>query len=260
MIDLHSHILPGWDDGAKTWEEAARMCELAKEDGIQKITLTPHVFRYNKTNDELNTLSAKLIEFETRAADWGLDFYRGAEVFIHDEIVRDVWEKNLTINRSNYMFVEFPREYILSTVKDLLFKLMLQSVFPIISHPERNLVFSARPELLAELIQMGCLGQVTAKSLLGEFGRKIQKTAELFIRHNLVHVIASDAHDVDRRPPKLRQAVIAAADIVGWEKAEAMVSGIPQAILDNAPIPDYGDPENPVKTPRKLSIRIPRLR
>jgi protein-tyrosine phosphatase len=101
------------------------------------------------------------------------------------------------------------------------------------------------------------LGQVTAMSISGSFGPEVKKTSELFLKHNLVHVIASDAHDVDRRPLKLSGGVKAAAAVVGKEKAEAMVGEIPQAIVDDEGIPDWGEPENPVKPRKKHTIKVP---
>ena len=141
-------------------------------------------------------------------------------------------------------------------MRDLFYRIMLEGFVPIISHPERNSVFQERPGLLFELIEMGSLAQVTAMSLTGKFGQRTKKTAGLFLKNNLVQVIASDAHDSKRRPPKLSGAVEEAEKIVGREKAEAMVTMIPQAILDNKTIPDFGEPNNPVRK-KKWMIRVP---
>ncbi len=258
MIDLHTHLLPDWDDGAKNWEDAIAMCRAAIADGITAIALTPHVHRLTRYNDDFSRLEEKFTAFLANATDRGLAFYRGAEVFVHHEIKDEAKNKKLTINGGNYLFIEFPAESIIPGVKDFLYDLMLNGIIPIISHPERNAVFAAKPNLLYDLIRMGCLGQVTAMSIAGAFGPEVKKTADLFLKHNLVHVIASDAHNVDKRPPKLSGGVKAAAAVVGQDKAQAMVGEIPQAIVDDEGIPDWGEPENPLKERKHWTIKLPK--
>ncbi len=245
MIDLHTHILPDWDDGAKDWEETAKMARVAEEDGINKIALTPHLFRLTKHGDDLGVLDQRLEELGRRGSQFPVEFFRGAEVYITDRIVENIQNNKLTVNNSCYVFVEFPAEGVIAGVRDLFYQIMLQGNVPVISHPERNVAFVRRPGLLYDLVNMGAVAQVTAKSILGEFGHEAQEAAEIFLRHNLVHIIASDAHDSEHRPPRLRKAVERAMKVVGEEKALAMVTKIPQAILDNQMIPDYGDPINP---------------
>jgi protein-tyrosine phosphatase len=258
MIDLHTHLLPGWDDGAKDWESAHEMAEVAYRDGISKIVLTPHIFRGNRHNDDALALGECMGQFQDRAKDWPIAFFRGAEVFIHHEITGNLKEWNLTVNGSNYVFLEFPSDHILPNVKEIFFNLMLSGYIPIISHPERNHVLREKPHLFYELIRMGSLGQVTARSLIGGFGRTVQKTAHLFLENNLVHVIASDAHDSIHRPPQLSEAVQIARRLIGEAKATAMVTTIPQAILDNDDIGDWGDPVSPGRE-KKWIVKFPKL-
>lgn len=258
MIDLHTHLLPDWDDGAKDWEEMQKMTEIAYKDGIRKIALTPHIYRMNKHNDNLTVLRQRILQFKEKRPAASVSFYRGAEVFVHHEIIANVKKYNLTINNSNYFFIEFPSDYIMPGVKELFFNIMLEGLIPVISHPERNMVFGERPDFLYELIKMDCLAQVTAKSITGDFGPGIKRTAHLFMANNLVHFIASDAHDAERRPPQLSEAFEEARKIVGDEKAQAMVTSIPQAILDNKDIGDWGEAVNPIKK-KKWAIRLPQL-
>jgi len=160
----------------------------------------------------------------------------------------------LTVNNSGYVFVEFPADSMIIGVRDLFYAIMLEGYIPIISHPERNIAFVRRPELLFQLVSLGVLAQVTAKSILGEFGSEAKQSAELFLKHNLVHLIASDAHDPKNRPPLLRKAVERAEKFVGREKALAMVNDIPQAILDNQEIPEFGEPLDPEKKKWRFHI------
>ncbi|MGB7297132.1 MAG: CpsB/CapC family capsule biosynthesis tyrosine phosphatase [Candidatus Aminicenantales bacterium] len=247
MIDLHTHLLPDWDDGAKDWEETLAMTKAAEEDGIKKICLTPHLFRLTKHGSDLGLFEQRMAEFMLWADRLPIAFFRGAEVYIDDQIVENIKKNNLTVNNSSYVFVEFPADGMIAGVRDVFYRIMLEGHIPIISHPERNSIFAGRPELLFDLVSLGALAQVTAMSILGEFGSEARKSAEVFLRHNLVQLIASDAHNLENRPPLLRKAVERAKKIVGEEKALAMVTKIPQAILDNRAIPNCGDPVHPHK-------------
>jgi protein-tyrosine phosphatase len=247
MIDLHTHILPDWDDGAADMPEAARMIELAREDGISKIALTPHVFRMTKYGDDGKGLKTRIDEFIRLAASEELSIYSGAEVHIHADMIAHIQEFELTVNGSDYVFIEFPATQVPSGTRGLVYQMMLAGLIPIISHPERNSVFVRMPELLFELVNQGALAQLTAQSLTGAFGTVVQKAAESFLRHGLVHLIASDAHNADTRRPSLSAAVEMASKIVGPARAEVLVTQVPAAILDNDQIPGTMEPVHPGK-------------
>jgi protein-tyrosine phosphatase len=249
MIDLHTHILWDWDDGPDDLYQTRAMCRMAEKDGTHTICLTPHIFRMTRHKDDLGVLRQRMVEFdaEMKAAGIGIEFHWGAEVFVHAEVVRAVEKYRFTIDQTSYVFLEFASEGVPVGAANVLAQLMSKGFVPIISHPERNRGFAARPELLFEFVSMGCAAQVTAASLTGELGKSVRTTAGLFMSHNLVHIIASDAHRAIGRPPGLSRAVAAAAKIVGESKARAMVTEIPRAILDNKALPDWGEPENPLR-------------
>ncbi len=249
MIDLHTHLLWDWDDGPDDLYQARAMCRIAEIDGTKAICLTPHLFRMTRHRDDLSVLRQRMIEFENemRRSEVPIQFHWGAEVFVHVEIVRAVEKYRFTIDQTSYIFLEFAAEGVPVGATLMLAQLLSKGFVPIISHPERNRGFAARPELLYEFVNMGCAAQVTAASLTGELGKEVRATAGLFMANNLVHIIASDAHRAIGRPPGLSRAVEAAAKIVGESKAVAMVTEIPQAILDNKALPDWGEPENPLR-------------
>ncbi|MGC8745713.1 MAG: tyrosine-protein phosphatase, partial [Candidatus Saccharicenans sp.] len=194
MIDLHCHLLPDWDDGPESWEEVEKMIEIAASDGITKMCLTPHFFRFSRYNDDPAVLKSRYDDFKERfKVERRIEFYRGAEIFIHPDLVAEIKNKELSVNGSEYVFIEFPSDQVPAGVRELFYQVMLAGYIPIISHPERNNILNSHPELLYDLINRGCLAQVTAMSLTGEFGSEVQKAAELFLRNNLVHLIASDA-------------------------------------------------------------------
>ena len=257
MIDLHVHLLPGWDDGAGTLEEARAMADIARRDGIMKIAVTPHIFRMTRHEGDWAGLADRTARFKEAAGEFPCEIYWGAEVFVQPDIVESLRGHDLTINGSAYFFIEFAAEALLPGAKEFLFDVMLEGFIPIISHPERNAEFQARPRLLYEIVKMNCLAQVTAKSILGGFGPEAKRAAEVFLKHNLAHIIASDAHDTGARPPRLRRAVEEAAKITGRAKAEALVTDIPQAILENREIGDWGEPEDPERGRKTWLIRLP---
>jgi len=247
MIDLHTHLLWDWDDGPDDRAQAFEMCRVAEKDGITAIGLTPHVFRMSRHHDDLDVLRRRMVEFAKAMEGVPIDFHWGAEVYVHPEVVAAIEKYGFTVDDTNYVFLEFPSDAVPPGTANLVYSLMAKGFLPIVSHPERNKGFVDRPDLLYELVTMGCAAQVTAMSLTGEFGRETRAAAGLFMEHNLVHIISSDAHSALLRPPVLSQAVECARKIVGEKKALAMVTEIPQAILDNKALPDYGEPGNPLR-------------
>lgn len=249
MIDLHTHLLWDWDDGPDDPHQSRVMCRIAQKDGTKTVCLTPHLFRMTRHHDDLGVLQQRMVEFEKemRSAEIPLEFHWGAEVFVHAEVARAIERYRFTVDQTSYVFLEFASEGVPVGAAHMLAHLMGKGFVPIISHPERNRGFATRPELLYEFVNMGCAAQVTAASLTGELGKEVRATAGLFMVNNLVHIIASDAHRAIGRPPGLSRAVAAAAKIVGESKAVAMVTEIPQAILDNKALPDWGEPENPLR-------------
>jgi len=249
MIDLHTHLLWDWDDGPDDRAQARALCKMAEKDGTKAICLTPHLFRANRHGDDLDLLRRRMVEFdeEMRAAGVGLELHWGAEVYVHAEVVQAVEKYSFTVDQTSYVFLEFAADGVPVGAAGMLAQLMSKGFVPIISHPERNRGFAARPELLFEFVNMGCAAQVTAASLTGELGKETRTTAGLFMVNNLVHFIASDAHRTIGRPPGLSRGVEAASKIVGESKARAMVTEVPRAILENKALPDWGEPENPLR-------------
>jgi len=247
VIDLHTHLLWDWDDGPDDWHQSLQMCRAAQKDGITAICVTPHVFRATRYADDLAVLRQRMVEFTREMGRTGLEFHWGAEVFIHPEVVQAVEKYRFTVDATSYVFLEFPAEGVPAGARNVLAALLGKGFVPIISHPERNSGFAERPEILYEFVTMGCVAQVTAGSLTGDFGREARAAAGQFLLHNLVHIIASDAHRPVGRAPVLSRGVEAAAKIVGEPKARAMVTEVPRAILDNQALPDWGEPQNPLQ-------------
>jgi protein-tyrosine phosphatase len=146
-----------------------------------------------------------------------------------------------TINGSRYLLLEPPGDNLPPRLDHFIFEICLAGVTPILTHPERNQVFRRRPELLRHLIEGGAYAQVTAASLVGEFGSSVRLAAEEMVGSGLVQIIASDAHDPDTRPPLLSEARRIAATIVGDDLAARMVDDVPLAVIEDRTI-DYPEP------------------
>ena len=251
MIDLHTHILPGLDDGAESLEVALEMARVAWEDGVTVICATPHSSQL-PVESRREGVCTRLRRVEECLARERIDLslVPGIENAMALELPRQLeGGQSLRLGNSPYLLVELPIQQYLLYTEDVLFELQLKGFCPIIAHPERNHAFQEDASLLCRLVERGILAQVTAASLLGGFGGRIKEVAEHFVQRNLVQIIASDAHTVSGlRSPILSTGVAAAARLVGREKALAMVITTPRDILDGRPI----DVEPPISgAPRK---------
>jgi protein-tyrosine phosphatase len=246
MIDLHSHLLPGLDDGAANWTQSLDMARLAVADGIAGMVCTPHwVYAlYDNTRERIvrhcGTLRQKLLE-----ADIPLQVYAGCEIRLDPDIPAHLASGRLiTYNdRGRYALIELPGELIPGYADDIFRNLLEQGITPVLSHPERYPALIHNPARLYDWIKMGLYSQMTAASLLGRFGSVIRRFSLLLLEHGLAHILATDAHSPTIRAPRLGEAVVELQKIVGSEIAEKMVVTTPRAILSGeaihvpAPVP-----------------------
>jgi len=234
LIDIHSHILPGLDDGAQTWDEAIAMARAAEADGISTVIATPHGIEWG-SGCTLAEAEERVAELQKRLAASGVSvtILPGLENYISPDLTDQVVQGTaFALNHTSYFLVELPLQGFPLYTEEVLFQLQAKGLIPVLAHPERNSSLQENHELLAQLVGRGMLAQVTAASIVGGFGTRVRKAAEAFLRRNLVQVIASDAHSTGGgRSPILSEAVAAAAKLVGPIKAEAMVTTRPRAIL-----------------------------
>src|SRR5215510_6452385 len=236
MIDIHSHIMPEIDDGARSMEEAVRMAEIAAADGIEQMVSTPHMFNGLSHNPDPSEIFERVAMLQSAIGD-RLIVLPGNEVHISHEIAEQARTNRVArINNRNYMLVEFPQLTVPIGADELFYKLQLQSIYPILVHPERNAQIQSRPSIVAGFVDRGVLIQVTAMSVTGEFGPIAKNTAATLLRHNCVHFLATDAHRADRRPPILSKGRDAAAQLVGPEKAQKLVYENPLAVITGGEI------------------------
>ena len=249
-VDLHAHIVPDVDDGAKSFEESLKMLHIASTDGIESMAATPHVFSFHNTVKEIEDIIKKRQEFLHRLNQYtvNLRVLPGAEVFFTTNVMEYLreYDELLTLNGSSYFLLEFPFEFIFPGTRDFIFNVLNEGWIPIIVHPERNKIIQRNPGILYDWVKTGALIQVNAGSLKGIFGEEARVTSFHLLHYNLVHVIASDAHSLKRRPPQL-SFVYSSLENEGIEIADLLVYSIPRAILDNEAIIDIGEPRDPRK-------------
>jgi protein-tyrosine phosphatase len=241
LIDLHCHILPSLDDGAGSLEESLAMGRIAMEDGIHKMVASPHTMN-GLFENPLGTVQQEVARLQEAFQEAGIliELIAGSDTHLCPGLVAHIERgEAVTIgNMGKYLLLELPSQAVPPQVKDEIFALKLNGITPIITHPERNLLILNEPERLEEMLSMGALSQITARSLTGGFGEGALRGAVHLLKQGLVHVIASDGHSADYRPPILSRAVDAAARVLrSREEAERMVRDTPGAILEGIDVP-----------------------
>jgi len=238
MVDIHSHILPGVDDGARSWEMAVHMCEMAVQDGVTHMVASPHAndeYAYDRTQHE-----ALLADLTARVGP-GLTLTLGCDFhFSYDNLV--LLESNpqmFTISDTQYLLAEFSDFSIPPWITTKLQDLVSMGLRPIITHPERNPILQARPDRLLPWIELGCPVQVTASSLTGRWGDKASKATKWLLERELVHIIASDCHNVQGRSPILSAARNVLHKNFGDELAVALTEDNPRAVVENRELPYF---------------------
>jgi protein-tyrosine phosphatase len=239
MVDIHCHILPEVDDGARSWDESAEMCRIAFADGIRHIVATPHA---NSTYDYDRSRHEFTLDRLRQVAPDGLTFSLGCDFHMSYENVQDllVHPARYTISGTNYLLVEFS-DYSIPHNMGATLEMLMNSVRPIITHPERNPILQRNPGLVLDWVQGGAIVQVTASSLTGFWGRSARKAARWLLDRDAVHILASDAHDTRHRPPVLSEArdTLAKKDL---ELARALSWLNPQAVVEGKTLPYYPRP------------------
>lgn len=252
MIDIHCHLLPGVDDGPRDQEEAGSMVELAAADGITHMVATPHCnSRYRFSFKRNRALLAELVA----ATDGRMSLSCGCDFRLnYENLARLQTDPSLyTINQGNYLLLEFPEYGIAPRVAQEVHQLHLRGLVPIITHPERSRVLVTREfRFLRQLIEMGCPVQVTAGSLTGSFGRRAQEATNRLFDAQMVHLVASDAHGTERRPPRLSEAHAIVAKRWGEDVAQAVFVDNPGAVIAAKPLPYFSLPVEVARKKRFL--------
>lgn len=219
------------------------MCHASAEEGITTIVATPHVLRGRWAAFSIPELEARLLELRKRVGDTPRLLLGSEYFFAHDVVeVLNARKAIVPLAGSRYVLVELAANSVPPLIEQPLYRMQLEGWVPVLAHPERNLVFQAKPDVLAGLLAHGVKTQITAGSLTGEFGPQARAAAEAFLRRNLVHFIATDAHNMTRRAPRMRRGKTVLEGLVGSDVADALMVRNPLAVVENRPLDFDPDP------------------
>ncbi len=241
MFDIHYHLLYGVDDGPKTLEESLALAEASIAEGVTHVVCTPHSNDTYRFQPEVNR--ERLAALEERL-DGRLTLGLGCDFHLSYDNIESLYKDRscFTINGKQYLLVEFPDFGIATNMAATFYEMTAFGVVPIITHPERNPTLQQDPGRMSEWIRLGCLVQVTASSLLGRFGQRAQTVSRDLLRKNWVHIIASDAHSVERRAPALSKAHAALQSEFGQQTADRLCIENPKAIFLGEPLAEQPEP------------------
>ena len=244
MIDLHSHVLPGIDDGADDLATAVAMCRLAAADGCSAIVATPHQRTTHWDNSDL----ARLESLRRAVADEvgeEIEVHLGGEVRVDSGFLAELGGAEpggaaehgpAALAGSRYLLLELDRHHLRIDPADLVHELVVAGWFPIFAHPEFIPALARDLDLVADLAAEGALFQLTAMSLTGDFGRAPRQVCHDLLDRGLAHFVASDAHGVDHRPPGLSRARRVLAARWGEETADRLTRDNPRAVIEDRPL------------------------
>jgi len=242
MIDIHCHILPALDDGAKSLDESLEMAEMAVSEGITHVVATPHAdsgFRF-----DFDLTQQRRAELQARLGD-RLQLATGCEFHLNVENLRDIRPNpsKYAINQKRYLLVEFAEFAIPPTAEEALHELQLLGLSVIVTHPERNPLIRTQPQRLLRWVEQGCYVQVTAQSLLGKWGESAKHKVVEWLDQEIVHFFATDAHNPDKRPLRLKESYDLVAERWGESVAQALFQDNPLAAFEGRDLPYQPRPQ-----------------
>jgi len=246
LVDIHSHVLYGLDDGPRTFEESLAMIHMAAEHGATDLVATPHAnFDYQFDPDRV---AERLAEVSS-AAGAALRLHSGCDFHLTYENIEDAIQhpSKYAIAHKRYLLVEFSNLMIFHNTHEIFTRLGEAGLVPVITHPERNSLLRQRLEEIARWVEGGACVQLTGQSLTGEFGRKARVFCRSLLDRGLVHFVASDAHDCEHRPPRLDQARDWLKGHYGQDAADLLCTTNPRFALEGEPVESLKPAANPRK-------------
>ncbi len=235
MIDFHSHIVYGVDDGAKDIQESVEMLKEASQAGFTDIILTPHYMKnYYIQNKKEIEKRIKEIQKKLKEDNIKINLFQANEVYIIDEMPELINNGTIsTINSSKYVLFELPMSIETLNLKSVIYSLLENGNIPIIAHPERYKYIQNDPNKLLELIEMGVLFQSNFGSILGQYGKISQKTVEKLLKHNMVHFLGTDTHRLNTIYNKIDEIIEKLNKIVSKEQLNNLLTNNAKKVLQN---------------------------
>jgi protein-tyrosine phosphatase len=235
MIDIHSHVLPGIDDGAAELAESLDILRLAGERGTQIIVATPHHKPGTYANPRDHILErVEDLQKKIDLAGIAIKIVPGCEIFADSGLPEKIASRAVLTygDAGKHILLEFSFQQYPVNVDDMIFRLRIAGITPVIAHPERIRYFQEDIDRLEALVRRGALAQLTAASLTGGFGSRVREISEEMVRRRCIHLLASDCHNLSGRAPGLRTGLARLEALVGSEEAGRMVHEIPAALIE----------------------------
>lgn len=246
MIDLHTHILPGIDDGSPDMDSTLAMAALAVEGGTEYLTATSHSNQMGRFENfyspELKQLYLS-VKQAIQQEKIPLKLMLGMEIFASGDMEEKIRDGRLIgLNKSRYYLVEFYFDEEPARIRGYLQSIFRAGGVPLIAHPERYYCVQESPYLLYDWLRMGCYAQLNKGSLYGRFGRDAERTAQELLGNGLITCVASDAHSYRMRTPHMGEAVQWMLSHLGEDITRLLTEENPRRILTNQPVPPHGRP------------------
>jgi protein-tyrosine phosphatase len=244
MVDLHHHLLPGLDDGAPDLETSLGMARMAAADGITHIVCTPHassryVFSPAAIEEKLSALRTALnSESIPLTLATGCDFHLGYDN-IKDAIAHP---HKYSLNATDYLLIELPDHGLSASLEEIFYQLRLAGLRLILTHPERNPTLQRDHARLAAWMREGMLVQITTSSVLGKMGEAARKMSHTLLANRWVHFLATDAHNLTTRPPRMAEARDLVAKHYGESYANRLCTENPAAVFNGLPLSEQDEP------------------
>jgi protein-tyrosine phosphatase len=237
MVDIHSHILWGLDDGAVSLDVSLEMVRLAAGTGTTDIVATPHA--NNEYEYDPEKVRERIKELQTRCGAIP-KIHPGCDFHLSFGNIENALQnpRRYTVNARSYLMVELPDHMMPPNLGRAFEHMMAAGIIPVITHPERNRVLWTEERQFNAWLEQGCYAQVTAQSLEGHFGRKARETAWKLLQDGRAQFVASDGHDIEHRPPRLDRAFALVAEKHGEPTANRLFIENPRHLLEGSRIPE----------------------
>lgn len=238
MIDIHSHILPNIDDGARSIEETFNLIKEAQKVGFEAIVSTSHYMEnYYETDVPEREVWVKAICENLQAKNIDTNLYLGNEIYFSDNVINLLEQRKAsTINDTSYILFELPLNAEPMNLYDIVYEMLQYKLVPILAHPERYSYVQKDPDLIYDLIEKGVLMQCNYGSIIGQYGEKAKIIVRKFFENNMVHFLGSDVHRPNTIYPKIPQILREVESIIGTEKLEELTTKNAKLVLNNKKI------------------------
>ncbi len=244
MVDLHHHLLPGLDDGSPNLDTSIAMARIAVADGITHVVVTPHANNIYHFNPERNLRRIKALRNALAAESIPLTLALGCDFHMSYDNLQDAiaHPHKYTVNGGEYLLTELPDHGLSLHLDEAFYELGLGGMRPILTHPERNPTLQRDPKRLMEWMRIGLLTQITAGSVTGQMGKASERMAHRLLANRWVHFIATDAHNADKRAPRMKAAYDMIARKHGTAYAHRLCVDNPLAAYEGRPLPEQDEP------------------